>query len=83
MTVEDLEVQRSEKDDLIVAIENNLVVGLDIHLDDDLIHECTAREFVNRVQNMRKEAGLDVSDRIEVGVEGEPDLESAVDRHRD
>ncbi len=83
ITLEDLEVQRSEKDDLIVAIENNLGVGLDVHLDEELITECTAREFVNRVQNMRKEAGLDVSDRIHVGVKGEANLESAVDRHRD
>ena len=82
VTIDDLEVQRSEKDDLIVAIENNLGVGLDVHLDEELIQECTAREFVNRVQNMRKEAGLDVSDRIEIGVQGEPNLESAVDRHR-
>ncbi len=83
ITIDDLEVQRSEKDELIVAIENNLGVGLDVHLDDDLTEECTAREFVNRVQNMRRAAGLNVSDRIEIGVRGDAHLESAVDRHRD
>ncbi len=81
--LDDLEVQRREKDDLIVAIESNLGVGLDVRLDDELIAECTAREFVNRVQNMRKETGLDVSDRIRVGVRGAGALEEAVARHRD
>jgi isoleucyl-tRNA synthetase len=83
ITMEDLEVQRTEKDDLVVAVDNNLVVGLDVHLDDELIGECTARELVNRIQNMRKDAGLDVSDRITVGVEGDDGLEAAVTAHRD
>jgi isoleucyl-tRNA synthetase len=54
---------------------------LDIHLDDELIDECTARELVNRIQNMRKEAGFDVSDRISVGVQGDVKLESATSAH--
>ena len=82
IALEDLEVQRREKDDVVVAVENNLCVGLDVHLDDELIDECTAREFVNRVQNMRKEMGLQVVDRIHVGVTGEGCLERAVDRYR-
>lgn len=81
ITLDDLEVQRSEKDDLIVAVDNNLVVGLDVHLDDELISECTARELVNRIQNMRKDAGFDVADRITVGVQGEDDLEAAAKAH--
>ena len=79
----DLEVQRKEKDDLIVAIENNLGVGLDVHLDDELIEECTARELVSRIQNMRKDAGFDVADRITVGVQGDAQLEAAAETHRD
>jgi isoleucyl-tRNA synthetase len=80
---EDVEVQRREKEGVVVAIEDNLGVGLDIHLDDGLIMECTAREFVNRVQNMRKEAGLEVVDRIRIGVCGERSLEEAVQQHRE
>ncbi|MDA0748745.1 MAG: isoleucine--tRNA ligase, partial [bacterium] len=80
--LDDLEVQRTEKPGLVVAVENNLVVGLDVQLDDDLIAECTAREFVSRVQNMRKESGLDVTDRIRIGVRGEEKLEHAVTEHR-
>ena len=80
---DDVEVQRSEKEGMAVVIEDNLGVGLDIHLDDALIMECTAREFVNRVQNMRKEAGLEVADRIRIGVRGEAGLEQAVQQHRE
>ncbi len=83
ITIDDLEAMRSEKDDLVVAVDNNLVVGLDVHLDDELIQECTARELVNRIQNMRKDAGFDVSDRISVGIQGEDGLESAAKAHRD
>ncbi len=83
ISLDDLEVQRTEKDELVVAIDNNLVVGLDIHLDEELIAECTARELVSRIQNMRKEAGFDVSDRISIGVLGEDGLEAAVNTHRD
>ena len=54
-----------------------------MQLNDELIVECTAREFVNRVQNMRKDADLEVADRIHVGVQGEPDLLRAIEVHRE
>ena len=79
--IEDLEVQREEKEGVVVAIENNFAVGLDIHLDDELIGECTAREFVNRVQNMRKDAEFQVSDRIEVWVRGTDELLKVIDKY--
>ena len=83
ITLEDLEIQRKEKDGLVVAIDNNLGVGLDVLLDDELIDECTARELVSRIQNMRKEAGFDVSDRIAVGIRGDAKLEAAAEAHRE
>ena len=83
ISMDDIDVQRQEKEGVVVAIDNNLGVGLDVQLDEELISECTAREFVNRVQNMRKDAGLDVADRIRIGVVGQPELESAVVLHRD
>ena len=79
--LEDVEVPRQERDDVVVAVDNNLCVGLDIHLDHELVAEGRAREFVNRVQNMRKEAGLDVADRIEVWLQGSAAVEDAVTRH--
>ena len=80
--LDDLLVQRTERKDLVVAIENNLGVGLDVHLDEELVAEGIAREFVNRVQNMRKEAGLEVSDRIQVGVIGDSGIETPVEKFR-
>jgi isoleucyl-tRNA synthetase len=49
-------------------------------LDEALIHEGVAREFVNRVQNMRKDAGFDVVDRIRIYYEGTDMLHRAVER---
>ena len=83
ISLEDVEVQRQEKEGVVVAIDQNLGVGLDVQLDDELIVECTAREFVNRVQNMRKDADLEVADRIHVGVQGESDLLRAIEVHRE
>ncbi|MFT5087043.1 MAG: isoleucyl-tRNA synthetase [Planctomycetota bacterium] len=83
ISMDDVDIQRQEKEGVVVAIDNNLGVGIDIQLDDELVSECTAREFVNRVQNMRKDAGLDVADRIGVDVQGEPELEKAITKHRD
>jgi isoleucyl-tRNA synthetase len=82
ITVSDVDVQRTEKEGVVVAIDNNLGVGLDVQLDEELVMEGTAREFVNRVQNMRKDAGLTVSERIRIGLRGEEALEAAVQRHR-
>jgi len=81
--IEDVEVQRREKEGVVVAIDNNLGVGLDVQLDDELVAEGVAREIVNRVQNMRKDAGLEVSDRIRIGVQGEADLLEAIGQHRE
>ena len=78
---DDIEIQRQEKEDMVVAVDNNLCVGLDIHLDQELISEGRAREFVNRVQNMRKDAGLDVADRIRVWLKGSSAVEESVETY--
>ncbi len=62
----DVEFKHTPKDNLAVSAIANLVVGLDTQLDDALIREGLAREFVNKVQNMRKTADLDVVQRIEI-----------------
>ena len=80
---EDVEIQRSEREDVIVAVDGNLGVGLDIHLTDDLICEGIAREFVNRVQNMRKDADLEVADRIRLWVSGDDEVLQAVRAYLD
>ena len=81
--IDDIEVQRREREDVVVAVESNLAVGLDVHLTDELIAECGAREFVNRVQNMRKDAGLDVADRIHLWLQGSTTIERWVQAFRE
>lgn len=62
----------------LVANEGKLTVALDISVTDELRQEGIAREFVNRIQNRRKEIGLEVTDRIQVKIKRHADIESAV-----
>jgi isoleucyl-tRNA synthetase len=62
----DIEIVIEALPGLVVQSNGNLTVALDITLDSDLIAEGLAREFVSRIQNMRKQAGFDVTDRIQV-----------------
>lgn len=63
---DDVEIFASGIEGWIVESEGSITVAVDTHLNEDLIAEGYAREFVNRVQNMRKDAGFDVIDRINV-----------------
>jgi isoleucyl-tRNA synthetase len=68
---------------LSVASEGGLTVALDIALDDELLKEGMARELVSRIQTLRKESGLEVTDRIELHIQrngGRP-FEQAVKAH--
>jgi len=60
----DVIVQRNEREGLFVECQGALTVALDPVLTPELVEEGMAREFVNRVQNLRKDAGLQVTDRI-------------------
>ncbi len=62
----DIEVVVEAVPGLVIQSNGNLTVALDVTLDNDLLAEGLAREVVNRVQNMRKQAGFDVTDRIQI-----------------
>ncbi len=66
LTLEDVILQRASKGESAVATDGGITVALDTHLDDALKREGIAREFISLMQNARKEAGLEVSDRIAV-----------------
>ena len=66
-----------------VETENGLSVAVDTEMDEALIQEGIAREFVNRIQNMRKEADFDVVDRIYIGMEGSDEIKQAVNSMSD
>ena len=61
-----------------VASEDGITVALDVTLDDELLAEGTARELVNRIQNLRKNSGLNVKDRISIKVEALDGIENAI-----
>jgi isoleucyl-tRNA synthetase len=69
--------------DLTVEAADGFVVGLDVTLTDDLVAEGMVRELVNRVQRLRRDSGLDVSDRIRLAVTGSQQLVEAVTTFRD
>lgn len=65
-----------------VATDGRLTVALDIHLDDSLIFEGIAREMVNRVQNIRKDSGLEVTDKIIIRVESNKEFNNALESYK-
>ncbi len=77
---EDLEIVSEDIPGWQVASEGNITVALDVTLDDELIAEGTARELVNRIQNLRKSQGLNVTDRIRIEIEQVDGVPDAVNR---
>jgi isoleucyl-tRNA synthetase len=65
----DFEINAQDIPGWLVASEGGITVALDITLSNDLIAEGNAREVVNRIQNMRKESGFEVTDRIDVEID--------------
>lgn len=66
LSAADLVIQREEKAGLVAASEDNITIALTTTLTPELADEGIAREFVNRVQTMRKEQGFEVTDRINI-----------------
>ncbi|MEM6337668.1 MAG: class I tRNA ligase family protein, partial [Bacteroidota bacterium] len=77
----DLDVTSEGIEGWLVAQQDGVTVALDTQLTDELRREGLAREFVNRVQNMRKTAGFEVTDRIDVTYEASPAVAEAVAEH--
>src|SRR5574341_2094197 len=80
---EEVEVRALAKEGFAVAEEGAYVAALVTDLTPELVQEGLAREFVRRVQDLRKSADLDVADRIELFVEASAGLESAIETHND
>ena len=62
----------------LVAVDNHLTVALDIEISDELKKEGIARELVNRIQNLRKESGFDVTDRINITFKTNKQIRNAI-----
>ena len=80
---EEVEVKANAKSGFAVAEEGAYVAALVTDLTPELVQEGLAREFVRRVQDLRKSTDLDVADRVNLFVEASAGLQSAVEAHKD
>ena len=80
---EEIQVREQGIAPFAVTSEGGLTVALDTTLDDALRAEGLVREIISKVQNLRKKSGLEVSDRIRLGVEGPAPVLAAVQAHAD
>ena len=80
---DELEIQRTGLEGWSVETQDGITVALDTEITDELLREGITREFMNRVQNMRKEADYDVTDRIIIGYNGSELLDSAITERLD
>ncbi len=78
VTAADFEITSEDMPGWLVASEGKLTVALDITVTEELRREGVARELVNRIQNIRKEAGFEVTDKIRVEVEASPEVEASL-----
>ncbi len=83
ITPEDLIVSTEDLEGWKVANDGPLTVALDVHLSDALLAEGTARDLVNRIQNLRKEKDFNVTDRIAVRLEKHPAVIAAATQFGD
>ena len=76
--ISDVEITSKDIPGCIVATNNGLTVALDITLSDELREEGLAREFINRIQNLRKDSGFEVTDKVKIQVEKNDSLTAAI-----
>ena len=79
----DVEIISEDIPGWLVANEGNLTVALEVELTDDLRQEGMARELINRIQNLRKDTGLEITDRILVTVSSSEQSDAAVQAYGD
>jgi isoleucyl-tRNA synthetase len=77
LTPEDVQIERKVKEGLAAGNSGELTVALDTTLNDALLTEGLARELVNKINTMRREMGLEVSDRIHVQMQTTPKVQEA------
>ena len=83
LSLEDVEIQSEDIPGLQVASEGAITVALDINVTAELRLEGIAREFVNRIQNLRKESDFEVTDKIILRIVRHPELSEALDKYCD
>ncbi len=79
----DVEIISEDIPGWLVSNEGNLTVALEVELNDELRNEGMARELINRIQNLRKETGLEITDRINVVVTPDKSVEASLAGYAD
>jgi isoleucyl-tRNA synthetase len=77
----DVILEEVEPEGLAVEREGEVTVAIDTRLDESLIREGLAREFTTRVQNLRRQVGYEVTDRIRLAYQATAGLEAAIEAH--
>ena len=83
LSLEDVEITSKDIEGWLVANDGALTVALDVTITEDLHKEGVARELVNRIQNARKDAGLDVTDKIKLTVLNFENLQSSINENKE
>ena len=78
VTPADFEITSEDMPGWLVTTEGKLTVALDITVTEELRREGVARELINRIQNIRKDSGFEVTDKIRVQIESKPEVEGAI-----
>lgn len=81
LELSDFEIETADIPGWLVATENGITVALDVTLNNQLIEEGIAREFVNRIQNIRKDSGLEVTDRINLSISSHDKIDRAINNN--
>jgi isoleucyl-tRNA synthetase len=81
--IDDVEISSEDIPGWLVANDGQLTVALDITVTDELKNEGIAREFINRIQNIRKESGFEVTDKINIKILSHKAIVDAVNIHSD
>ena len=79
LQLQDVEIASQDIEGWLVASSGNITVALDVTINDDLRKEGIARELVNRIQNIRKESGFEVTDKIDIKILKDGCIEEAVE----
>ena len=83
LTAEDVELRATSHQSFALAEDGGWAVALDLEMDDELRHEGVARELVRALNDLRKDQGLAIADRVRVRLSGDDAVRSAFDAHRD
>jgi len=83
LALEDVEIMSEDIPGWLVANEGPITVAMDINVTEELRLEGIAREFVNRIQNLRKDSGFDVTDKIKLEIQKHEGVNGAIEKYNE